>query len=437
MEPATTEPATTQQVWIYIDESDSHYGRSVSHRILDALRAAGCPGATVLRGVGGYGVHGVVHSDLIVDVPSHLPLVITFIDRADRVATLLPALRELVAEGLIAVTPVQVVQHSHRQGGAFPRHLTVADVMTRDVARVGPETPVAEVVGLLVDRAIRALPVVDGAGRVVGIITDGDLLARGGTTLPLRLQQQLPLGERAAQVAALAGQPQRAADLMTRDPVTLSAATPLAQAAATMADRDLKRLPVVDAAGRLVGMVSRYDLLKTVAEGLRQRPEQPLRLAEGAPATVGGLTITGVPTVHRETPLAETLERLLEDEKRRVVVVDDAGQIVGIITDGDVLRRAGRRVQPGALQRLAGWFGGGARPEGLEVATKGRTAADIMTGPVVTVSPDTPTAEAIGLMMTHRVKRLPVVDGQGRLLGMIGRAELLSALGGGPAAQAG
>jgi CBS domain-containing protein len=84
-------------------------------------------------------------------------------------------------------------------------------------------------------------------------------------------------------VAALATQPQRAADLMTRDPVTLPAVTPLAQTAAAMADRNLKRMPVVDETGRLVGMVSRYDLLKTVAEGLPQRPEQPLRLADGAP----------------------------------------------------------------------------------------------------------------------------------------------------------
>jgi CBS domain-containing protein len=382
----------------------------------------------VLRGVGGYGVHGVVHSDLIVDVPSHLPLIITFIDRPERVERVLPTLRALVAEGLIAITPVQVLQQSHRAGGPFPRHLTVADVMSRDLASVGPDAPIAAIVGLLFDRALRAVPVVDGEQRVVGIITDGDLLARGGATLPLRLQQLLPLGERAAQVAALAEQPQRAADLMTPAPVTLPATTPLAQAAAVMADRDLKRLPVVDSAGRLVGMVSRSDLLNTVAEGLRQRPEQPLRLPEGAPMTVGGLPIAAVPAVERDTPLAETLERLLETEKRRVVVVDGERRVVGIITDGDVLRRAARPVQGSALQRLAAWFGGGARPEGLELAARGRTAAEIMSAPVITVTPATAIAEAIRLMVAHNVKRLPVVDEAGRLLGLIGRAAVLAAL---------
>jgi CBS-domain-containing membrane protein len=330
-----------------------------------------------------------------------------------------------------------VVQYSHREGGPFPRHLTVADVMTRNVAQVTPETPIADVVGLLIDRGLKALPVVDDDRRIVGIITDGDLLSRGGTTLPVRLQQLLPIAERATQMAALAAQPQRAADLMTPDPVTLPATTPLAEAAAVMAERTLKRLPVVDGTGRLVGMVSRYDLLKTVAEGLRQRPEQPLRLADGAPANVGGLMIMDVPTVHRDTPLAETLDRLLESEKRRVVVVDDHQHVVGIITDGDVLRRGARRVQGNALQRLADWFGGGARPAGIEVAAKGRVAADIMTSPVVTVTPETPTSEAIQLMMAHKIKRLPVVDASGQLVGMIGRAALLSALGSGrvPAAS--
>lgn len=417
-----------QQVWIYIDESDRLRGRALSLRMLDALRAAGCPGATVLRGIGGYGIHGVVHTDLAVELPSHLPLIITFIDHAERVAQVLPALRELVTEGLIATTPVTVVQTSHRPAGPFPRHLRVADVMSRDVARVHLDTPASEIVRLLIDRALRAVPVVDADQRVVGIITDGDLLSRGVTTLPLRLKQLLPIEERSERVASLAVKPQRAADLMTPNPVTLPETASLAQAAAVMNDHNLKRLPVVDATGRLIGMVSRLDLLKTVAEGVRQRPEQPPKLPRGAPATVSELMITSVPTVYADTPLTETLDRLLETERRRVVVIDKDRRVVGILTDGDVLRRAGRRVQPGALKRLAAWFAGGERPEGLEVEAQGRTAGDVMSSPVFTVTPDTPITEAIRLMMTYKIKRLPVVDEEGCLLGMIGRAAVLSAL---------
>jgi CBS domain-containing protein len=196
-----------------------------------------------------------------------------------------------------------------------------------------------------------------------------------------------------------------------------------------MAARDLKRLPVVDEQGRLVGMVSRSDLLATVAEGLRQRPDEPLPLPAGAPATVGEVMLRDVPTVHRDTPLATTIERLLETARRRVVVVDDAGQVVGIITDGDVLRRAAQRDRPGALRSLLDWFSRERRPEGVELATAGRTAADVMTSPVVTIGPGAPLAEAIRLMIAHRIKRLPVVDQQGQLVGMVGRAGALAALG--------
>lgn len=420
--------ATTQQVWIYIGEGDSRHGQSLTQWVLDALRAAGCPGATVLRGIGGYGVNGMMRTDLIVDAPGQLPVIITFIDRTDRVELVLPTLRELVTEGMIAVSPIQVIQHSYREGGPFPRHLTVADVMSRDVARVGPDAPVSEIVSLLIDRALRALPVVDDELRVIGIITDGDLLTRGGTTLPLRLQKLFPLDERAAQVAALAQQPQRAADVMTIDPVILTMTTSLAHAAEVMAKHNMKRIPVVNATGKLVGMVSRYDLLKTVTEGLRQRPEQQLRRSNGELSTVGSLSIAPIPVVRETTSLAETLDQLLATRKRRIVVVNYNKQVIGIITDGDVLRRATRPVPGSALQRLAMLLSGGNRPEGLELDLKGRTAADVMTSPVITVTTDTPTTEAIQLMISYKIKRLPVIDQQGHVVGIIGRADVLRAL---------
>jgi len=340
----------------------------------------------------------------------------------------MPQLAAMVQVGLISTTPVNIIQTSHRTPGPFPAHLTVADVMTRDVAHVEPDTPVSEIVSLLIDRALRAVPVVDAEGRVVGIITDGDLLTRDVMDLSIEVQRALPLMERAAQIASLADQPHRAADLMTPNPITLTATTPLAQAAAVMAERKLKRLPVIDDHGQLVGMVSRYDLLKTIAEGLRQRPTEVVQLPAGAPATVGAIMLREVPTVHANTPLAETLDRLLETEKRRVIVVDDANHVVGIITDGDVIQRAAKRARPGGLRSLMNWLGGGTRPEGLEVTARGRTAADVMTSPVVTVTPDTPIPEAIRLMMAHKIKRLPVVDAGGRLVGLVGRAGVLAAV---------
>lgn len=142
--------------------------QSLATRIRDTLRRHNCPGATVLCGVGGYGAHNVVHGAIPVDIPNRLPLVITFVDRTDRVAQVLPELGALINEGLITVMPVEVFKQSARAIGPFPAHLTVGDVMTRDVARVYPHTSAHEIVTLLIDRALRALPVVDDTARLVG-----------------------------------------------------------------------------------------------------------------------------------------------------------------------------------------------------------------------------------------------------------------------------
>jgi CBS domain-containing protein/PII-like signaling protein len=420
----------TQQLWIYIGEGDSLNGRSVAQQIVEALRDAGCPGATVLRGVAGFGTHQVIHSEVGIEIASHLPLLITLIDRADRIALVMPRLRDLVREGMIAVSPVEVVFRSPREGGPFPRHLSVADVMTRDVARVAPDDPVRHILGLMIERGVRAVPVVDAGGHVAGIITDSDLLRRGAQSLSLRLQRILPLSERAAHAEALAAQPQAAADLMTPSPQTISEHMPLAQAAAVMVGHDRKRMPVVNYAGQLVGMVSRYDLLRTVAEGLRQRPDENLPIPEGAPSTVGDVMIVGPKTVRADAPVAEALDALLQSPMRRVAVVDENGGVLGIVTDGDVLRRASRRLTPSALSQLAAWLSAGKGPSALQVEGYGRLVSETMSSPAITVRADAPVSAAIRLMMAHKIKALPAVDADGKFVGLIGRAGVLTALGG-------
>jgi CBS domain-containing protein len=325
---------------------------------------------------------------------------------------------------------VEVVFQSQREGGPFPRHLTVADVMSRDVARVAPQEPVGHIVNLLIARGLRAVAVVDGGGQVVGIITDSDLLSRGAQNLSVRLQRSLPLSERAAQAEALAAQPQSAADLMTPNPQTIPEHMSLAQAAAVMAGHDRKRMPVVGSGGHLVGMVSRYDLLKTVAEGLRQRPDEPLLLPAGAPATVADVMIASPKTVRADAPVADALDALLESPMRRVAVLDENQGVLGIITDGDVLRRASRRMPPSALSQLAAWLSAGKGPAALQVEGYGRLASETMSSPAITVRADAPVAEAIRLMMAHKVKALPVVDADGKFVGIVGRAGVLTALGG-------
>lgn len=136
----------------------------------------------------------------------------------------------------------------------------IESVMTAEVVTATPSTPFRELVDLLERRRISALPVVDDAGRVVGIVSEADLLVKEGyphggddTGMIDALHHRRRLGKAAGTCAA---------DVMTRQVVTLPLGTQVAAAARLMIRLGVKRLPVVDDQGRLAGIVTRSDLLK-------------------------------------------------------------------------------------------------------------------------------------------------------------------------------
>ncbi|MFM9585646.1 CBS domain-containing protein [Streptomyces caniscabiei] len=134
----------------------------------------------------------------------------------------------------------------------------VGDVMTHTVVTVGRGTVFKEIVRLMRDRRISAVPVVEAGGRVVGVVSEADLLPKEEfrDSDPDRYTQRRRLADLAKAGAVTAE------ELMTTPALTVGSGETLAQAARTMARARVKRLPVVDAGGVLVGVVSRADLLK-------------------------------------------------------------------------------------------------------------------------------------------------------------------------------
>lgn len=135
----------------------------------------------------------------------------------------------------------------------------VDDVMTQAVVSVQPAASYREVVDLLVGHRFSAVPVVDEYQHVTGVISEADLLRKieyAGDAQPRFFEGRRRRGERAKAYAGTA------ADLMSSPPVVVLRGTPVAAAARVMDAENVKRLPVVDDLGRLVGIVSRGDLLK-------------------------------------------------------------------------------------------------------------------------------------------------------------------------------
>ncbi|WP_155056026.1 CBS domain-containing protein [Streptomyces blattellae] len=171
---------------------------------------------------------------------------------------------------------------------------TVSDVMTHTVVAVGSEAPFKEIVELLDQWKVSALPVLAGEGRVVGVVSEADLLPKeelrdgdeAGSDVEVRLK-----------AAALT-----AGELMSTPAVTVHADASLAEAARIMARRHVKRLPVVDGVGLLQGVVSRSDLLKVflrrdaeIADEIRGSvlTHLPVTTALGVSVTEGVVTLTG------------------------------------------------------------------------------------------------------------------------------------------------
>jgi PII-like signaling protein len=102
---------------IFIGEDDQWHHRPLYHEIVHRAHKAGLAGASVLRGVEGYGASSRIHTTRLLSLSEDLPIAIIIVDREDRIRDFLPQLDELVTEGLVIVDPVEVIRYAGRSAG--------------------------------------------------------------------------------------------------------------------------------------------------------------------------------------------------------------------------------------------------------------------------------------------------------------------------------
>jgi CBS domain-containing protein len=147
---------------------------------------------------------------------------------------------------------------------------TVADVMTPDPIVVSPETPLNEAIKLLAEHRISGLPVINHQGKLIGVISETDLMwQETGVTPPayIMLLDSVIYLENPARYdrdlhKALG---QTVKEVMTKDPVTIRPEKPLREAAQLMHERSIHRLPVLDDQGKIVGILTRGDIVRFMA----------------------------------------------------------------------------------------------------------------------------------------------------------------------------
>ncbi|MBX6771357.1 MAG: CBS domain-containing protein [Chloroflexi bacterium] len=301
------------------------------------------------------------------------------------------------------------------------RSYRVGDIMSRHVTTVTPDTPVRTVVDQLIRRGVKALPVVDEAGRVVGIITGGDLMRRGGLGIRLSLRGSISDPELMVWSQRVERSELTARQVMTPNPRTVTPDTLLDEAILLMVRHSIKRLPVTVDGGRLVGIISRTDLLRALAADRPTAESRSAAMVLGRQA--GDLADPDVATIGPAASLEDVLTAVLASPFRRAVVVDAERHVLGIITDRDLLRRASPSDRPSLIGRMAG------RHEPRTRAVTGpMTAAALMNPNVFAIPADAPLSQVIERFLALRVKRLVVVDADRRLIGMLDRRAVLRAL---------
>lgn len=199
-----------------------------------------------------------------------------------------------------------------------PRLRPVYDVMKRPVHTIGPDAPLEEAVAKMQRERIHSLPVVEDDGRLVGILTDGDLLAAyAGKRLPVSNLAEIPV-----------------ARLMTPDPITIGTDATLGDAAGAILEGGFRHLPVLDEDLRLAGVVSERDLRALLGTDLIDwTTVEETRLEE----PIGNVLVPSPVTVRPETPLADALELFTDERIGALPVLDDDDRLVGILSYVDVL----------------------------------------------------------------------------------------------------
>ena len=218
--------------------------------------------------------------------------------------------------------------------------MKAADVMSSRVISVGPEATVGEIARLLLERHISAVPVVDTGGRIIGIVSEGDLMRRAETGTERHRSWWLRAFGDTAILASdyVKSHALRARDVMTRDVVSVTPETKLGQIANLLEKHRIKRVPVVRG-GKPVGIVSRANLLQA--------------FAVAKPAPNGGAEAADDRGI-REKLLAE-LDRQpwwVDSIYTNIVVTEGVVHVWGMVrtdSERDALRIAAERI-PGVRQ---------------------------------------------------------------------------------------
>ncbi len=407
-----------QRITIYTSESASWKGQQPGEYVTGYLKRNAVKARCLAwHAQGGYFEDGTTVGSHIEVLAAKMPVKIEIVLSAGSVPQVLADLQLVAHDAIVTLDEMNVVAlHTRDAAPALSEQRLVGDIMTRPAHAVRTNTALRDVVGLLLRSEFHGVPVTDEFGILKGIITQRDLIHRAGMPVRLGLLSRLT-DETGLDWAA----GKSAADVMTAEPVAVREHLPVADAVNLMLRHTLKRLPVVDEYHKVIGMMARFDVLRSAASGrARVLPET----AAAAAKTAREAARTCVAQCRPQASFAEVLQAMDANQMQRVAVVDDSGKLLGLIFDHDLVQAFGvehSRILQYFVERI--WRGSAGAPQLAQ-----KNAGELMRTDIASVPAEMPLTEVLHLMAEHGYKRVPVVDAAGRFLGIISRDMLLRAI---------
>ncbi len=378
----------------------------------------------VSRGIEGCYENGEISTQSITDISFNMPVLIRIILPTAQTDSVLPTLAGMIDDGIMSVREMNIRCHKTRKR-LIPRHLKVRDMMTPDPKSVLLYTPVSDVVRLLLSSRFTGVPVLDDRHRPAGVISQGDLIYRGG--MPARLGLLAESGKDNLNAVLESLSAKKAQDIMS-PAVCVKENEALTEAVNLMLKKGLKRLPVTDERGRLTGILSRMDIFRTITE---QSPDWDAMFRQNIPVAdmkyVSDIMRRDIHTVLPDTPVEEVIRIIDSNDIQRVAVTDRDGRFLGMISDRNLLMAFSDQ-RKGIWEYFAGKLSFGEKGSAdreLSLHLRSKTAAEVMKTNPITISETATIDEAIHLMTEKVIKRLPVLDAEGKFKGMISRESLL------------
>ncbi|MCE1247637.1 MAG: DUF190 domain-containing protein [Firmicutes bacterium] len=413
-------------ITIYTSEAVRWKGKPLYSAVCDYIVslniAARC---IVTNGIAGCYENGVLASAGIEVISQNLPCKIEIILPDREAETVLSTLGDMVADGLISVSEVDV-RVSHVSHGCIPHNIRVRDIMTPNPVSISVESSAADAVKLLARAEFKGLPVIDSSHKPVGIVTQSDLTGKAG----LRVRPQLLADFSWEQVDDLV-KPLgwvKVSEIMTAPVVCLGENEKVSSAVALMLNKGRKRFPVTDKNGNLIGMFARSDVFRMVTgSNICKVDYTPPESCHGMAKFVKDVMTGSTETVHPKASIEEVIIKISTDRLQRVVVTDDSGKFKGMISDKDLLVLFLSR-QINVWEHIVSSipFSEAARTRKAQLASmKIRYASDVMKTDITTVNEETTIHDAVKIMTEKKLSRLPVVDSKGKFRGIISQEDIL------------